>query len=219
MRLQHLIILLALLCAATLPARADDADTISRLKEALKSTMLQLRTVTTDRDNAQAQAADLQSQNDTLTKQLGDLTKKSADEQDADTKTIAVLKGQVSDQEDSIAALQTSLDQWKDSQKKAVAIANATEAKRAKLAELSIHLQRVVDDQKVKNDEMYKLGMDLLDRYEKFGLGEALTAKEPFVGITRTKFETLVQDYDDKLLDQRITADSAAQTPDQKTKQ
>ena len=69
-----------------------------------------------------------------------------------------------------------------------MAIANDTEAKRAKLAELSIHLQRMVDDQKQKNEEMYKTGMEVLDRYEKFGLGEALFAKEPFVGITRTKF-------------------------------
>jgi chromosome segregation ATPase len=221
MKPNRFILLAALLFAAlpTLPARADDAETISRLKDALKNTMLQLRTVTTDRDNAQAQAADLQTQTDTLTKQLADLTKKSATQQAADAKTIAVLKGQVSDQEDSIASLQASLDQWTKSQKQAVAIANATEAKRAKLAELSIHLQRVVDDQKVKNDEMYKLGMELLDRYEKFGLGEALTAKEPFIGITRTKFETLVQDYDDKLLDQRTTADSSAQTPEQKPKQ
>jgi chromosome segregation ATPase len=218
MRTRHFILLAAAFCAVG-TARADQADAIARLKDALKNTMLQLRSVTADRDNLQAQVSDLQSQTDTLTTQLADLTKKSAAEQDADSKTITVLKGQVSDQEDSIAALQASLDQWKDSQRKVVAIATQTEAKRAKLAELSIHLQRVVDDQKVKNDEMYKLGMELLDRYEKFGLGDALTAKEPFVGITRTKFETLVQDYDDKLLDEKITADTTAQTPDSKLKQ
>ena len=60
---------------------------------------------------------------------------------------------------------------------------------------MSIHLQRAVDDQKRKNSEMYKIGMDLLNRYEKYGLGQAITAKEPFVGITRAKFQTLVQDY------------------------
>jgi septal ring factor EnvC (AmiA/AmiB activator) len=218
MRPRHFILLAALLCSV-LPVHADDADTISRLKDALRNTMLQLRTVTADRDNLQAQTADLQSQNATLTQQLADLTKKSAAQQADDAGEIKTLKGQVSDQEDSIATLQASLDQWTKSQKQAVALLNATEAKRAKLAELSIHMQRVVDDQKVKNDEMYKLGMELLDRYEKFGLGEALTAKEPFIGITRTKFETLVQDYDDKLLDQQITADSSAQTPGQKPKQ
>jgi septal ring factor EnvC (AmiA/AmiB activator) len=198
----------------------DQANSVeSRLRDALKNTMLQLRTVTTDRDNLQAQVTDLQSQNDTLTKQLADLTKKSAADAATAANTITVLKGQVSDQEDSIAKLQTALDQWKASQRQAVDIANKTEDKRAKLAELAIHLQRVVDDQKRKNDEMYKIGMEVLDRYEKFGLGEALTAREPFTGITRTKFETLVQDYEDKLVDQTITENTTQKSPDTKLKQ
>jgi hypothetical protein len=115
----------------------------------------------------------------------------------------------VSDQEQSIADIQTKLEAWEKQDKEAIALYQTTEGKRAKLADLSIHLQRRVDDQHRKNDEMYQAGMELLDRYEKFGLGEALTAKEPFVGITRTKFETLVQDYEDKLLDAKITVDTA----------
>ena len=215
---RNLLLLLALGFPFASQAQ-DQASPETRLRDALKSTMLQLRTVTTDRDNLQAQVTDLQAQNDTLTKQLADLTKKSAADQTTATNTITVLKGQVSDQEDSIAKLQTALDQWKDSQRKAVAIANETETKRAKLADLSIHLQRIVDDQKRKNDEMYKIGMEVLDRYEKFGLGEALTAREPFTGITRAKFETLVQDYEDKLVDQTITENTTKKSPDSKPTQ
>lgn len=204
---RHLCLLLAAsaLAARPLTAAADEAGTESRLRDALKNTMLQMRTISADRDNLQAQVADLQGQVDTLTKQLATLRKQSMSDKDADTKAITVLKGQVADQADSIAKLQQSVDEWKDAERKAMQIANDTEAKRAKLADLSIRLQRTVDDQKRKNDEMYKIGMEVLDRYEKFGLGDALLAKEPFVGITRTKFETLVQDYEDKLTDQRIT--------------
>lgn len=209
------LLIAAALLACALAARGDDqaSSAESRLRDALKNSMLQLRTVTADRDNLQAQVTDLQSQKDDLTAKVAALTKKMAGDQDANAKAIAVLKGQVSDQEDSIAALQHSLDQWKDSQRKAVAIATDTETKRAKLADLAIRLQRIVDDQKRKNDEMYRLGMEILDRYEKFGLGEALTAREPFVGTTRTKFETLVQDYEDKLTDQTITAQASAPSP------
>jgi len=213
----HLLTFLAasVLLAAAPALRADDATVIARLKEALKNTMLQLRTVSADRDNLQAQVTDLSAQKDTLTQQLADLTKKSADDKTASDKTIGVLKDQVSTQEGSIAELQASLGQWQAAEKKAVTMAQDTETKRAKLAELSIHLQRIVDDQKLKNQEMYKTGMEVLDRYEKFGLGEALFAKEPFVGITRTKFETLVQDYEDKLVDAQITEQTPA---DQKPK-
>jgi chromosome segregation ATPase len=215
----HLLTLLAASALLAAPAlRADEAANENRLKEALKSYIVQLRTVSADRDNLQAQLTDLQSQKDAITQQLADLTKKSADQSKKDAGTITVLKGQVSDQEDSIAQLQASLTKWQAAERQAASIATATEAKRAKLADLCIHLQRIVDDQKRKNEEMYKTGMEVLDRYEKFGLGEALFAKEPFVGITRTKFETLVQDYEDKLVDSEIAAQSspASHTPVQK---
>jgi chromosome segregation ATPase len=212
-----LLALAALLAPTTL--HADEASNEARLKEALKNYILQLRTVTADRDNLQAQVTDLQSQKDTLTQQLADLTKKSADRAKADAGTIGVLKGQVSDQEDSITQLQATLAKWQAAERQAATIATDTEAKRAKLADLCIHLQRIVDDQKRKNEEMYQTGMEVLDRYEKFGLGDALFAKEPFVGITRTKFETLVQDYEDKLVDSEIAGGnpSGQKSPTQKT--
>jgi len=209
----------ALLAAPTL--RADDAAVEARLKEALKNYILQLRTVTADRDNLAAQVTDLQSQKDTLTQQLADLKAKSTDQAKKDAGTIGVLKSQVSDQTDSITQLQATLAKWEDAERKAASIATDTEAKREKLADLSIHLQRIVDDQKRKNEEMYQTGMEVLDRYEKFGLGDALFAKEPFVGITRTKFENLVQTYEDKLVDSQIAGGtpSAQNPPSQKTQQ
>jgi len=203
---RHLFILTAaaiFLSAASM--RADDANSPeARLRDALRNTMLQLRSVSTERDNLQAQNADLDSQKTALTDQVAKLTKQSAADKDAATKTVNELKTTVSNQQDSIAVLQKSLQQWEDAEKKAAALASTTEGKRAKLADDNIKLQRVVDDQHTKNLAMYKLGMEVLDRYQKFGLGQALFAKEPFTGITRTKFETLVQDYSDKLEDQRI---------------
>ena len=65
-------------------------------------------------------------------------------------------------------------------------------------------LQRRIDDQQMKNAEMYKIAKEILSRYEKFGLGTALTAREPFVGTTKVKLQTLVQDFADKLADQRL---------------
>lgn len=201
------LLLAAALCGGSaLSARgADQANTPeARLRDALRNTMLQLRSVTTERDNLQAQNADLDSQKTQLAAQVATLAKQSAADKDASTKTIGELKARLSDQEGTIAQLQKALQQWQDSQKKAVALGMATEAKRARLAEENIRLQRTVDEQRTKNLAMFQTGMEVLDRYQKFGLGEALTAKEPFVGLTRTKFQTLVQDYSDKLEDQRI---------------
>ena len=51
---------------------------------------------------------------------------------------------------------------------------------------------------------MFRTANEILTRYERFGLGEALAAKEPFVGVTRVKLENLIQEYEDKLVDERI---------------
>ena len=79
----------------------------------------------------------------------------------------------------------------------------AKETERAKLAAEILVLKRKIDDREMKNLALFKLGNEILTRYQKFTLGEALAAREPFVGSTRAKLETLVQDYQDKLLDQR----------------
>ena len=204
------------LLAGGFAARADQASPESRLRDALKTTLLQLRTVTAKADDLQAQVDDLKTQNDQLTKKLAELTKQAATDQDTYTKTLTELKTRASDQAGSIASLQAALSKSQDETHTAATLASETEAKRAKLADLAIRFQRIVDDQKRKNGEMYKIGMEVIDRYEKYGLGQALAAKEPFVGISRAKFQTLVQDYEDKLTDQRITDQKA---PDQKPKQ
>ena len=54
---------------------------------------------------------------------------------------------------------------------------------------------------------MYRLANEVLDRYAQFGLGTAISAREPFVGIAKVKFQTLLQDFQTKLTDQTIRHD------------
>ena len=69
-----------------------------------------------------------------------------------------------------------------------------------KLNDEAVILRRKVDDREAKNYELFKIANEILTRYEKFGLGEALTAREPFTGLTRVKLENLVQDCQDTSL-------------------
>lgn len=87
----------------------------------------------------------------------------------------------------------------------------AAEKERIKLNTQIALLQRKVNDHETKNVEMAKLAQEILTRYEKFGLGDALTAREPFIGTTRVKIENYVQDFKDKIDDQKITHGSTAQ--------
>jgi len=166
--------------------------------------MLQLRTAETEKANLQAAQADLDQKNQTLTHQIEALTKQLAEDKAKADKTAADLTDKVAKQEGDIVQLKEALEKWKVSHGKITQIAQTKEAERAKFESKSIVLERKVADQQRRNDAMYKLGREVLDRYERFGLGDALTAREPFVGLTRVKFENLIQDYADKLTDQKI---------------
>ncbi len=193
----------ALLAAPGLAAEAPNPAE-AKLREGLRATMLQLRTAETERAALQAEKVEFEEKIKTLTEKLEKEVKAGEDKQKTAEADIAKLNERLANQTGEIARLQESLEKWKDSQKKAVALGEATEAKRARAAAEVVVLTRKVADYQTKNAGMYKVGIEILDRYEKFGLGTALTAREPFVGLTRVKFENLIQDYGDKLSAEKI---------------
>lgn len=175
---------------------ADDA----RLRETLRSLTLRLRSAETERNNLLTERAQFEQEKKALTEKVNALTKQAA----ADKETIATLTTKSGDQEKQLSETKEALDKWKAGYDQIAAGGKKSEAERARLADESIILKRTVADRETKNAELFKLGNEILRRYEKFGLGEALSAREPFTGITRVKLENLVQDYQDKLADARV---------------
>ena len=194
--------------AADQPASAE-----TRLREMLRTTILQLRAAETERAALQAAQAESAAKEKALTEQVEALTKQSAADKDASDKAITDLKAKVADQDTQIAQLKDALEKWKEGYAKAADIANAKEAERAKLASQVILLDRKVADRETKNAELFRIGSEILRRYERFGIGDALAAREPFVGIARVKLENHVQDYQDKLLDQKIKPGQPPSSP------
>ena len=255
MRNSLCLVLLTVLGVAAPHARAQDAGPNpieTKLRDALRTTMLQLRdaqnqiaTLQEAQTQSDKDKADLNAKMDDLNKQVKSLIDQAATDKAASDKTIADLKQSqddlVTQMVDTLStqinsldkptpnstgaltkaiagmktanpALTKALDQygtdiqlWTTGYEQYVQLATKTEAERAKLAVEVIGLQRVVADRETKNLELYRTGKEILDRYENYSLGDALAAKEPFVGLTRAKLEELVQDYKDKLTDQRIT--------------
>jgi hypothetical protein len=187
------------LLAADQPSAAE-----AKLRESLRATMLQLRTAETERANLQAAQAESEAKNKSLTEQMEALTKQAAANQGEADRAITELKGKVEERDKEIGLLRVALEKSKTDHYKMTEFARAKETQRAGLAEKVIELNHVVSDQQRRNLAMYNLGTEILTRYEKFGLGTALTAREPFIGLTRVKFENLIQDYGDKLTDERI---------------
>jgi chromosome segregation ATPase len=191
---------------------AEQSPAEAKLRDTLRNTLLQLRAAHGERDTLEAEKAQLEQDKQAAINRLEALTKQAAAAQDAAAQKIATFEQKTAAQELEIARLNESLTKWKASQQEAVALAGKKEAERARLAQEAIELQRKVTDQQTRNFAMYKVGKEILTRYENFGLGTALTAREPFVGMTRVKLENLVQDGEDELTAQRIKPDAAPKT-------
>ena len=213
------LLLLVILAAVYAPfAQADDPapSAETRLRQALRDTMLQLRdaqnqvvTLQAAKDQDDKDKTDLQAKLDALTAQFKTTSDQAAADKSTADKAIDDLKSQVVDLTGQIGRLNDGLKQWKDAYAQTAQLAAARDAENKQLVMQAALLQRTVDDRETKNLALYKLGGDILTRYEQFGLGDALAAKEPFVGLSRVKLETLVQDYKNKLLDQAVTSGQA----------
>ncbi len=201
--------LFVILSLGSLQAAAP-VDPNQRLRDTLKNTMLQLRAAETERATLQAnqlvneaKITQLTSEIDTLNKKVAKLTKDAIAEQEASQKTIDALKVKQEAQEKQIAQLNEALEKWKSGYNEVVKIAKEREALRAKSASKAILAERKLAERERENLELYETGREILDRLESFGLGTALTAREPFIGLTKVKLQNYVQDYGDRLKDSK----------------
>jgi hypothetical protein len=206
---------IALLILVANPAKAAGPDPAAeanrKLRETLRNTMIQMRTVETEKVTLQAAQAELEQKNKDLEekikgleKKVADLIKQSAADKAAAEKKQSEMASSIVNRDLEIARQAESLKKWKDYQVKVEDMVKKLSADRASKASAAIVLQRRVDEQQRRNAEMYQIGTEILRRYESFGLGTALTAREPFIGATRVKFQNLMQDFADKLADARI---------------
>ena len=203
--------LLFLLSGHPLEAAEQTAGAEVKLREALKTTMLQLRDAQAQLANLQGTQTDIEDKNKALEAKLKTLTSAADVDRLASEKAISDLKGIIPAKDGEIGKLKDELEKAKAAIEQKNSLITATEEKRRKFEERSILLDRRVADQQAKNLAIYKIGLEILGRYEKFGLGDAISAREPFIGKTRVKFENFVQDFQDKLAEQKIKPANAAQ--------
>ena len=195
------------LLATTIPSiYSAEEDPTAKFREALKNTMLKLRDTQGQLANAQAATIAAESKVEDLTSKNENLTKDLVSERNAASTQISDLNKKISVRDDSISELQASLANWKKSYEDVTKLAAQRENQRAIFEAKSIKLERQVEDQQFRNIQMHKIGMGILDRYEKFGLGDAILAREPFTAVQRVKFQNLIQDFSEELNDARIPA-------------
>jgi hypothetical protein len=191
---------LAVLCAGLIcglvPAAAQQQDDqTSRLRAALRE--------------ATAHARDLEDQNATLQAKQSEADRDKlalTDKLAADEKELAGLRqheaadqGALHQSSAQLEAEQANLAKWQGAYKDAAekAVTRDSDAKRLDAA-LSQTRHRA-ETCEAKNQDLYKLGQQVLDLYDQKGLFDLLAAGEPVTKLKRVEYENIMQDYQDKL--------------------
>jgi len=192
---------LSLMLSAAEPVANDGS---AALRSALRDKTLELRTVQSDLAALQASQGAMADENKAIVVKYEAMKKQIAADRTAADKAAAALSAQAAEQKQMIARLSEALEKAKTEGEKTTQAAQLAEAKGAKLTNDNIVLERRAADRERKNLALFLVANEILSRYEEFSLGNALRAKEPFIGLTRTKLENLVQDYQDKIQEQRV---------------
>jgi chromosome segregation ATPase len=205
-----LALLVVSLCAAlAAPAMADDNDQMAKLRDAARNAILQVRQLEDERAALQAKQAEsdqtitsLKQQVDALTKQLAGPATVKKDEFD---RMQTEFEAKLTAQTDQIGKLNEVLQQWKAAleQARGVVGKQATDLKAAtgERDELKDRDTKC----EAKNARLFTVGNQILDRLKTFTVQDAVKKFEPFVGTKRVELENLAQDFQDKLLDQKVS--------------
>jgi chromosome segregation ATPase len=186
-------IILLLGCTA---ARADsDAD---RLRDALRTSTQQLRTLEDQRAAVQAKLADAERDKAAMKAQL--------DQARADLKQAEKQRRDlVQEFNQRLAERDDTLSKWKSAYEEAATVARAKDAERAKFESEATSYKATTKSCLAKNAQLMKVGRELLLRYEALTIGDIAVAREPLLQARRVEIQNLLQDYQDKLLDQKAT--------------
>jgi chromosome segregation ATPase len=209
------LILLILLTLALAPsAFAQEATPEeAKLREQLKATALLLRAAETEKANAlatfaaeQTKTAALQKEIDGLNAKITTETKRASEDKLASEAAIAKLNDTLISRENRLKEYSGALEKMKYAYNQVASTAMKKEAERAALFTENLSLKNTIADRERKNLKLYKTSLEILERYENYALGKALSAREPFIQKTRVTVENQVQDYKDVILDNRISA-------------
>jgi chromosome segregation ATPase len=180
-------LLLVSLVTAMLNAHVASAQTIEdRLRDQLRATVQQLHQLQDDQASLQAQKMVAEQERDALKAQLA-AAKAQLGHGGADRGQVQALAAQVS--------------KYKDAASQATGTAEQAQADHDKLASGLTNAQTLLGACETKNGQLLNVGMEILTAYQKFDIGAALGANEPFIGTKRVELENLAQDFGDRLYD------------------
>jgi chromosome segregation ATPase len=202
MRRRTLAFLPACVLLVAAPAHAQDATAESRLRDALRTTTIQLRALQDSQASLAAQLDQAKQERDALKQQLEAV--KNAPPPGPDPQ-VAQLHDALAAAQQQNGVLQTGLQKWQTGYQQAADLARAKDSESRQLGgqlqQQSTRLQACT----AANGKLIAVANDILHLYQTQSFRSLLLGSyEPLLGFKKVQLENLVQDYEDKIDDQRL---------------
>jgi chromosome segregation ATPase len=174
-----------------------DADT-DRLREALRSATAQTRALEDQRTVLQAKVADAEREKAAMIAQISAAKAQVKDVEKTHREAVAEFNERLEDRNQT-------LEKWKSAYEEAATVARSKDAERLKFEGQAASYKASTKSCLAKNALLTKVGRELLHKYEGVSFGDMVVIADPLVGARRIEVQNLLQDYDDKLLEQKVT--------------
>jgi chromosome segregation ATPase len=195
--MRRIAFLLAIGIAVHLPVLAHAQSETDRLREALRSTTAQLRSLEDQRAVLQAKQAEAERERDRLRRQNEVLRAQVKDAEQA-------YRQAVDDFNARLAERDQVLEKWKDAYGEAATVARSKDAERAKFEREAAALKASNKSCETKNAALFKASGEILKKFDEMDPLERLVVHDPVIGWKGVEHQNAVQDFRDKLLDQKV---------------
>jgi len=181
--------------AACAPALADNET--DRLREALRTATAQSRSLEDQRAALQAKATAAEQERDRLKKQNEALRAQIKEAEQS-------YRQAVKDFNDRLAERDETLEKWKSAYGEAATVARAKDAERTKFQGEATALKASGKACEAKNEQLVKVGSDIIKQYEAMNPMEKIWDHELVFGLKRVEHQNAAQEFRDKILDQKV---------------
>lgn len=197
--LRHLGLILAASCAVAGAALAQgNDDPTARLRSALRDATSQVRQLEDQNATLQAKQAGLERERQVAVQKAAAAEKELQALRSKGTANVDALQRAADAQKENLA-------KWEGAYKDAATKAQARDADARQMEVALVALRERIRLAEEKNDKLYKLGQELLELYDGKTFGEIVGTREPVTKLKRVEYENVVQGYEDRLRESRIT--------------
>jgi chromosome segregation ATPase len=196
MRKHILTVAMVLTSLGCIEAHADAES--DKLREALRSLTAQTRSLEDQRASLQGKVAEAEREKAALNSQIAAAKAQVKETEKMHREAVDEFNQRLEDRNQT-------LEKWKAAYEEAATVARAKDAERAKFEGEATAYKASTKSCVAKNGQLMKVGRELLRRYEGVSFGDIAVINEPLIGARRVEVQNILQDYEDKLLEQKVT--------------